>query len=154
MELNKEKYLTEGECISSAGVKLNSYYDFLKALTDKYFLGYAERKIKEFVRCNLVGIETFGTLLLIYIVERCPTFYINPIYLYKKRTHGAKKQLYYSEYRVELPTYLLDDVITTGSTIKYALDVLKRENIIPTKVLCFKNRSPYPSVEGLEIIEL
>lgn len=160
MEINKEKYVLTKECIGSSGLQLTKYYDFILALKDPEFLIYLEEKISWYTPCNLIGIELFGVMAVSYLKgchgpENFYLFpnYLIPLFILKKRDHGLKSQLY-GEINTALDTFLLDDVITTGKTIEYALDVLNTHHIIPKYIFCIKNRNNLLKINEIKIIEI
>lgn len=151
--IDKEKFALNGKFTSSAGKTLEKYYDFIQAFFDEDFLCYIEDCFIELTPCNLIGIELFGALLTSYLTGIIKESVFNPLFILKKREHGARKELY-NRVKPKWKTYLIDDVITSTKTLKYALDILEQNKIWPDKIICIKNRSAFTKLRGIKIIEI
>jgi len=141
IDMDKKKFFTKGEFIGHSMGFLNGYYDFIKGMINEDFLDSLRLKIESYFPINLFGIELFGALFVMYLKGRCKwksIEFFNGLLFLKRREKGGRERIY-GEIK-EYDTYLIDDVITKGDTIRDALNVLEKVKIIPKGIFCMKNR--------------
>jgi hypothetical protein len=158
--IDKKKYLDEtwrGE--GSSGGELVGYFDFVKLMVNFKDLNEITHHVFEtYAPCNLIGVELFGALFTAYLHgnKQFKTInFVNPLYILKKREHGAKKR-FYGRIDDQYPIYIFDDVITNGNTLDDAILYLNEIQSIKDiqAILCLKNRSELGEIRKVKIIEL
>lgn len=151
--IDKEKYKTVGEFIGSSGTRLEEYYDFMKMFdgTNEKDLDYLTHNIYEYREeyPNIIGMETFGSIFVSWAWYNGG---FHPLYLLKPRSHGNRERLYGKISKNFETTYLLDDVVTTGKTIKEAIEYLSGICIKVDRVIALKSR--LKEICGIKIDEI
>lgn len=146
--IDKEKYSKYGNFRGSSGGKLSKYYDFMQIFENKDDVYKVRVEILNRYNKipNIIGVETFGAMFIAWVWE---DIYYNRSFLLKERDHGNRKR-FYGFIDNERYTILLDDVITTGTTISEAIEyLLTHMDIVVDEVVVLK--SLLTKIDGTKI---
>ena len=141
----KELCYKEGDFILSSGKRSNFYFDCKKAVLNgeilKEIIKYFLEEVKE---ADAVGGKSIGADFLVSALLYADSRLVGTI-IREPKKHGTKT-------KVENPIknkkiILLDDVLTTGNSLLYAYDELKKENEIIKALVIIKREEvelPFP----------
>jgi orotate phosphoribosyltransferase len=154
--MDKEKYFIEGKFMGSSGKVLDGYYDFRPLLLDWNFtrnimvevMGLLPSEL-HWISMSVVGVELWGACI---VTKLAGGISFNPIIYRKSRNHGLGKT-FYGDFIKGYTTIILDDVITTGNTVKRCIEHFPGNQEIDY-ICCMKNRSGLKHVYHVEIMEL
>ena len=158
-----ERYGKKGLFESKSGLILSTYYDCIKLFFDKKM--FPTQFIESFTNAvnvvkkpiNLIGIETMGRDLVIFLIGFYSGMtkqwrdYINHLFFMKERKNRDRL---YGKIEIGWDTFIIDDIITTGSTISSVLDYLDNNEIKVNGIICLKNNSDKLDINNIPIYDL
>ena len=136
--------IIQGDFTLKSGLKSNLYFDLRLLISHpsiyKYILELAELKYPDlFNNINIVtGIEFGGLPFSNYVSfnKNIPQIFIRS----SIKNYGTKKA-YEGNYQVHDKILLIDDVLTTGESIKTTIDKIESNNLNLSKILVILDRS-------------
>ncbi|RLD10576.1 MAG: hypothetical protein DRI44_05750 [Chlamydiae bacterium] len=159
--MNIDKFKHIGYFISTSGERQHVYYDFRPLLLDNLFAEKLAYYIfSNYVPCNIIGVEFWGAVMLAKIQTHFNApFHVltgeimEPVIFRKKKHVGHLKQTY-GELNQRLPTYILDDVITTGCTVREVFDHFRNVKIDGIFVMLNRLSPRRENYKDIPVIEL
>lgn len=150
------KLQLQNTCISygiftlSSGKESTYYIDCRKGFGDP--ITYRLIKIlmmEEVVKCepiHQVGGPAVGAVTLVgmAVQDGYNGFYVRR----EPKTHGTGNQIE-GIFDREAPTVLVDEIITTGGSIRFVMDLINKENV--KALVCIVNRSGLDNIDGIPI---
>jgi len=149
-KIDKEKYWFEGDFVGTSGKPLKGYWNFRIMIANKEDMWTLMLELETISPCNLHGMEFFGALAVAYAsayLEKKKSGYI----IWRKEPDKTGRQ-FYGIPRPHLDNYIVDDVITTGGSIKPIVEYLHPSNVVEIRVLL--NRSGKDTFWGIPIKEM
>lgn len=150
-----DKYKITGKIILSSGEKSDFYYDIKSFMCDPANLFYVKRVFVDFIAkkdidIDFVGGMEIGSIPLTFALSE--QLLANSFIVRKKeKQYGLKGRLICNKDKLKGNILLVEDVISTGNTIKEVLDVIK---IKPKMILCVVNRSEINGINRIPIYSI
>lgn len=149
--MNIEHYKTLGKFIGTSGIKLTEYYDFMGIFEISSDLRDVLKYMETYLPANVIGIELFGAMIVSALTGKLHRPLMRSLYFLKERTHGNRKRLY-GNINIDLPTIIIDDMITRGGTVKEVIEYLKiHHDIKVDKIIVIKSR--LEEINGIKITQ-
>lgn len=141
-KLIESKYLHRGNYVLSSGISSNLYFDIKNMIGsfDQYVLDDAitdkmHNDIDHKTYSCLGGLELGGALIVASM--NVSNLHTKCFIRKRQRIHGLKKMI---EGKPVSPILLVDDVLSTGKTVKEAIWQLKDAKLEVAGILCVINR--------------
>lgn len=135
------KVVKKGDFILSSGLKSDFYIDAKSVLLQSKTLDAISRCILYMTRdinYSLVAGMTTGSDP---IVCSCVALnYTNGLFIRNKQKDYGTKKLIEGQFRENEKVLIVDDVLTTGKSLKYVYDVLIENKLIPTGIVVLIDR--------------
>jgi len=146
--LVKSKSVLKGDFVLKSGLKTDIYIDCRQLFLNSQYLStiipmYID-EIREILDSDTVlcGIPTSGLVLMGGLLQRCAIHRdVRGIYLRPETKDHGTKQNFEGDVRTTDKIILLDDVVTSGSTIIKAISQLTERNLKVTDIIVLLDRS-------------
>ncbi|AGB05348.1 orotate phosphoribosyltransferase [Aciduliprofundum sp. MAR08-339] len=145
-----------GDFTLASGKKSKYYVDIKKASTKHEILSLMGDLLAEHVKGDiLAGVELGAVPLVAITAVKAKRDYL--IIRKEKKGYGTSK-LIEGDYRKGLTVDIIEDVVTTGSSVLRAVKILRDEGLKVERVICVVNREEGGDEnlkkEGVELISL
>jgi len=161
-KINKKKYFYAGEFTSTVGIKLDGYWNFRPMLANMSDLDVFFLELYKRLPCNFAGLEFFGAISAVYVVARIGVDRgLDEIVghaIWRKTPDRTGQEEYRNfitnELRILHPIYIIDDVFTTGSSVKKIIERYRREGHMIKEIIVLKNLSNMSTFMNVPIKEI
>ena len=151
----KENFLEKGKFKLSNGEESNYYIDFRKVLSAPHYVGtvldllldlISHDEIDPDLVCGVPdGATPWATMIALKTHK--------PLIMCRKnKKEYGNKGLISGEYKKGQTCLLIDDVVTTGSSIKKTKEILEKEGLKVILMVCLLNRGTYNEVKNVFIM--
>jgi len=148
------KIIKTGDFTLSSGLKSDFYINCKEILLEHQCMVTVSKcvwdillKLHQTNVCSVAGITIGADPIVCTMVA---FYWRNGLFIRKKeKIHGTKK-LIEGNFKKDETVVIVDDVLTTGSSIKYAYDVLIESNLNPISVIVLVDRQENRAAEMLE----
>src|SRR5918996_1147838 len=148
MEIIKKEGIVTREVLLSSGKKTSYYYDIKRVAGDpKALMLMSKLMIDEIIMPNFQDVRSVGglelgsislsTAIIMTHPHRKRGFLSSFIVRKNPKEHGLEKKI---EGKLQEPILIVDDVITSGRSIQYAIDAIRKENFNVEGVVCVLDR--------------